>query len=127
VYPFAVRTRSQLTGELAHLLQRIVLDGARFDPPALPPVVGGHWGDKNLDGMWGPLRVEGPGVDYDVGRIDILRSLFVALMARACRYDGAIAGWVTDNAAAWKPQPDWWPAPSEATLAEARVAYTCER
>jgi hypothetical protein len=72
-----------------------------------------------------------PGVDYDVdrdvGRIDILRSLFVALMARACSYDGAISGWVTTSAAGWKPQPGWWPAAPEDTLAEARSAYTSER
>jgi hypothetical protein len=72
-----------------------------------------------------------PGVDYvvdrDVGRVDILRSLFVALMARACRYDGAIAGWVRNEAAAWKPQPGWWPAPPPETMAEARVMFACER
>ncbi len=68
-----------------------------------------------------------PGVEYevdrDVGRIDVLKSLFVALIARACNYDGAIAGWVRDEAAAWKPQPGWWPPPSAATLAEARVMF----
>lgn len=68
-----------------------------------------------------------PGVDYevdrDVARIDVLKSLFIALIARACKYDGAIAGWVRDEAAAWKPQPGWWPAPSPGTLAEARVMF----
>jgi hypothetical protein len=72
-----------------------------------------------------------PGVDYDVDRdverIDILRSLFVALMGRACGYDGAIAGWVTGNASKWKPQPDWWPPPPETALAEAREAFLCDR
>lgn len=72
-----------------------------------------------------------PGVDYDVDRdverVDILRSLLVALVARACGYDGAIAGWVTTKAAAWKPQPGWWPAPPAVTTEEARTVFSCER
>ncbi len=66
-------------------------------------------------------------VDRDVERIDILRSLLVALIARACGYDGAISGWVTGNAAGWKPQPNWWPQPPESTMVEARQAFLCER
>lgn len=72
-----------------------------------------------------------PGVDYDVDRdterVDILRSLLVALVARACGYDGAISGWVRGGAAGWKPQPGWWPAPSAATADGARTVFSCER
>jgi len=68
-----------------------------------------------------------PGEDYDIDRdverVDVLRSLLVALIARACRYDGPIAGWVTTDAVNWKPQPGWWAAPSSETLAEAREAF----
>jgi hypothetical protein len=104
---------------LAHLSPPLLVDEAVLDELALRNIPAHHF------------TMNKPGVDYDVdrdvGRIDILRSLFVALMARACKYDGAIAGWVTTNAVAWKPQPGWWPAPSDATMAEARAAHTCER
>jgi hypothetical protein len=76
-------------------------------------------------------RMNGPDVDYDVdrdvGRVDILRSLLVALVARASEYDGAISGWVTSDAAGWKPQPDWWPAPSSSAIEAARASFLCER
>lgn len=72
-----------------------------------------------------------PDVDYDVDRdverIDILRSLLVALIARASGYDGAISGWVTGKAGGWKPQPNWWPQPPEGATEEARQAFLCER
>ena len=68
-----------------------------------------------------------PGEDYevdrDVERVDVLRSLLVALIARACRYDGPILGWSTTDAFKWNPQPGWWPPPSAETLAEAREAF----
>lgn len=69
-----------------------------------------------------------PGVDYevdrDVERIDVLKTLFVALIARACSYDGPICGWKRDESSAvWKPQPAWWPTPSPASRAEANVVF----
>ncbi len=77
------------------------------------------------------LRMNKPGVDYDIDRdverVDILRSLYVALVARACGYDGAIAGWVRSKAAEWKPQPDWWPPPPESVIEESRRDFLCER
>jgi len=72
-----------------------------------------------------------PDVDYDVDRdverVNILRSLLVALVARACGYDGAIAGWVIGSAAGWKPQPDWWSASPPSTADDARTAFSCVR
>jgi hypothetical protein len=76
-------------------------------------------------------RMNRAGIDYDVdrdvGRVDILRSLLVALVARASGYDGAISGWVTNDAAGWKPQPDWRPAPSRSAIEAARAFFLCER
>ncbi len=57
-YP-RVRTQT-LAGDIAHLLHRVVFDKKRFDVPDLPPVVGGSWGNISLEGLWGPLRTEGP-------------------------------------------------------------------
>lgn len=60
-----MRNRIPLTGAVASLLQRIALDEERFEVPALPPVVGGSWGDVALDGLWGPLRAEGASLIWE--------------------------------------------------------------
>ncbi len=103
---------------------------SRLEPPlVVDETVLDELGKRSIPVHHGSMNK--PGVDYevdrDVQRINILRSLFVALIARASGYDGAIAGWVTGSAAGWKPQPGWWPAPSLATLEEARAGYFCER
>lgn len=98
---------------------------ARLDPPL---VVGrdvlNEVRQRNIPVHSG--RMNKPGVDYvvdrDVERLDILRSLLVALVSRACGYDGAISGWLR-SAPTWKPAPDWWPEPSVATTAEARRTF----
>jgi hypothetical protein len=105
----------------------VVVDAlSRLDPPLLvEEAVLEEVEKRNIPVHYSSMNKPGDDyeVDRDVGRIDVLKSLFVALIARACRYDGAIAGWVRNEAAAWKPQPEWWPAPSPETLAEARVMF----
>jgi hypothetical protein len=103
---------------LSRLEPPLVVDDAALDEMA----------NRNIPVHYASMNK--PGVDYDgdreVARIDILRALLAALMARACGYDGALAGWVRDEAAVvWKPQPNWWPAPSAATITEARVRFAC--
>jgi hypothetical protein len=77
------------------------------------------------------LRMNKPDIDYevdrDVERVDMLRTLFVALIARATGYEGPISGWARDAATETRPHPAWWPAPSPAALLEAQVAFACER
>jgi hypothetical protein len=99
----------------------------RLDPPlAVDDQVLEEIDQRNIPVHHGAMNK--PGVDYevdrDVERIDVLKALFVALLARACKYDGPITGWVRDEAGpVWKPQPVWWPAPSPETLAEASMMF----
>jgi hypothetical protein len=99
---------------------------SRLAPPlAVDAAVLDELDKRNIPAHYATMNP--PGEDYDIDRdverVDVLRSLLVALIARACRYDGAISGWVTTDAVKWKPQPGWWPPPSAETLAKARVAF----
>ena len=60
-----MHTPTDLPHDVAGLLQRILFEKERFDVPVLPPVVGGTWGDLSLDGLWGPLRTDGPKLPWE--------------------------------------------------------------
>ncbi len=103
---------------------------AHLTPPlAVDPLLLDEIGKRNVPAHH--FRMNKPGVEYhverDVERVDMLRSLLAALIARASGYDGALAGWVTRDASHWKPQPGWWPAPSSSTLLRARTIFESRR
>lgn len=104
---------------LARLQPPLVVDAAALDEIEKRNIPAHHY------------SMNKPGIDYevdrDVQRVEILRSLLAALIARACGYDGALAGWVADEASGWKTQAEWWPPATERALVEARAAfYTSE-
>lgn len=82
-------------------------------------------GERNIPAHHGTMNR--PGVEYDVDRdverVDVLRCLLAALVARACGYTGAIAGWARNSPAGWKPPPDWWPTPTASSIAEAQTTF----
>jgi hypothetical protein len=63
-------------------------------------------------------------VDRDVGRIDLLKTVLVAVCARLAGYDGPICGWLPRAGDLWRPPPSWWPAKGRRP---SPIAYYCER
>jgi hypothetical protein len=63
-------------------------------------------------------------VDRDVGRIELLKTVLVAVSARLAGYAGPICGWLQSQGELWRPPPSWWPVRSKAKLP---MAYYCER
>lgn len=134
---FAVDEESltKLRGKLQQAIQppssATVADAlARLEPPLIVcPRVLAELRDRNIPAHHGTMNR--PGADYDVERdverVDVLRTLMVALLARACGYDGPIVGWDRSKDEAWKPTPSWWPPPSPATVEEAAVTFAHER
>lgn len=99
---------------------------SRLEPPlAVDDRVLTELRGRNIPAHHGTMNK--PNVDYDVERdverVDILRTLLVAIVSRACGYDGPIVGWDRRATPDWKPVPPWWPAPSPATVAEASVRF----
>jgi hypothetical protein len=63
-------------------------------------------------------------VDRDVGRIELLKTVLVAISARLAGYAGPICGWLRPPGELWRPPPSWWPIKSKA---KQPTAYYCER
>lgn len=126
---------TKLRGKLQQAIQppssATVADAlARLEPPlSVCARVLAELRDRNIPAHHGTMNR--PNVAYDIERdierVDVLRTLLVALVARACGYDGPIAGWERKTPGQWKPVPEWWPSTSPATAAEAAVRYTNER
>lgn len=134
---FAVDEESlrKLCGKLEQAIQppssATVADAlARLEPPlTVCSRVRAELKNRNIPAHHGTMNR--PGADYaverDVERVHVLRTLVVALVARACGYDGPIVGWDRSKHEAWKPTPPWWPPPSPATVEEAAVTFAHER
>jgi hypothetical protein len=87
--------------------------------------------EKELDGRnfivhQGLMSPEGYDVDRDLGRVSLVRTMLVALLARAAGYRGAINGWaVGRRGLPVEPPGAWWPI-DDADRAAARVLFLAE-
>lgn len=62
-------------------------------------------------------------IQKDVYRLDRVKVLLTALVARIVGYDGPITGWERETRSGWPIDPDWWPKCGENREALERFTY----
>lgn len=80
---------------------------------------------RNVVAHQGMMSPDGYDADRDIGRIALIRSLLIALVARSVGYAGAIRGWTVGTFGHPVEPSEWWEV-NEADRARAKTIFNAE-